>query len=111
MSINAGSSGGPMPPGLTLKAWALIESSGTLTKGQNIASVVKNTGVGAYTVNFTAAMNTALYLCKVHLFYSGSNTVTNTVFLQGNRTTMAAGLQTVVSGALGDCGLYVEFWE
>lgn len=99
-----------MPIGFLLKGWALFEPNGSLTKGKNIASVVRNSA-GYYTVTFSTPMTTALYFCKVHLICAFSNTIKSVTFFQSTRTTGAACLSSICDGMANDCGFYVEFWE
>lgn len=56
----------------TSKAWALIESNGTITSQYNIATVVRNS-VGDYTVTFTNPMPTANYGVNITLSYNNTS--------------------------------------
>lgn len=62
MPVSQGSAGGI--PGLNLKAWAYVKADGTLIRGLNVASFTR-TGVGAYTVTFTAAMSSTDYVMRM----------------------------------------------
>lgn len=44
------------------KAWAVIDSAGTVQAGYNVASTT-HPGTGNYTVTFSVAMSSAFYLC------------------------------------------------
>lgn len=52
MPVSQGS-GGYMP-GMTLRAWALVDAAGALVKGYGVASVTKGT-LGNYTLTLTGA--------------------------------------------------------
>lgn len=105
MPVSQGSAGGI--PGLNLKAWAYIKADGTLVRGFNVASVAR-TAQGNYTVNFTAAMSSTAYVCRMTPSAVGGDKVDCVLF---SGTTAAASLVTKSSTLQADIGGLWEFYE
>lgn len=96
-------------PGLTLKGWAYVRSDGTLQKGFNVASSVKNS-VGTYTVTWSVAMSTIEAMAKLQpnpyvQGYKSMNIARNSAL------TGSIQVLTMTDSALADCAFYVEMWE
>lgn len=91
------SSGGVFP-GLTVQAWALVGSTGTLLKGFNVTSISK-LGVGYYGVNFTNALPSAAVVVAGELTTLAT---TPRVLHAISATTAAVTYYTYVNGMQAD---------
>lgn len=91
-------------PNGTLQAWAFFKPDGTLVRGSNIASVMRNSA-GNYTLSFNAAV-TGDYTVDVWseqygktLPYSGTYTGVSA----GSKSSPSFGFNSWIGGAAGDC--------
>lgn len=98
-------------PGLTLKAWAVVNAAGTLIKGFNVTSSSMVTGT--CTVNFTTAMATTTYMGKIQAQGKpGGFPAAAQNFVDNGRATGSCAFKIYdSSGAIVNMDVYAEFWE
>ncbi|GKT19561.1 hypothetical protein AVHY2522_22935 [Acidovorax sp. SUPP2522] len=108
MPVTAGTGGGV--PNMTLKAWAYVTSAGALVRGFNVASASR-AGLGAYQVNFSAAMATAEYVGRVVVVSSASSGVIATVVTNGTGSCKVFPSSGGGGGGGADSAFYVEIYE
>ena len=75
-------------PGLTLRAWAMIEWDGataTLRKGSNVASIARS-AVGKYTLTLTAAMANTLIVGDLRAYTNADVSSAWSLSLTGTTT-------------------------
>lgn len=98
-------------PGLSLKAWALLNAaSGALIKGFNVTSGAKG-GTGVYLFTFTTAMATNTYLTRVTAMHTAGN-IAGPMTVSANGNTTAVGqVYTAQAGVSVDALVFAEFYE
>jgi len=106
MPVSQGSPGGYMP-GMTLRAWAVVDAAGALVKGSGVAAVVK-TGAGTYKLTLSGAAVNANAVIKGTPRNAYAAAITAGP-IAGNDISYV--VRTVDGGTASDSMAHVEVWD
>lgn len=109
MGASARSFNGALP-GLTLKAWALVQQGGTLTRGFNVTSVTKG-AAGVYTLNFTANLTATTYVAKAEIMPIAIGLITSAQ-MHAQSPAIGSFLYAIhLNGASADASHFIAVYE
>lgn len=94
-------------PGMTLRAWALVNSTGAMVKGYGVASVTK-TGTGTYRLTLTGAAVSATAIIKGKAKINIESAV-NAGTISGNDYTYSVNYTS--GGTTVDATAHIEVYE